>query len=88
MTDIIYFCEQGNLYCGFPNCVCNTFRPSVEIKSAGGPKIDAGLLIHKIFNDQGKTLNSVEFDLVWYFIEKCSFSDFEKLKDLIYDADE
>ena len=51
-------------------------------------KIDAGLLIHKIINDQGKTLNSVEFDLIWYFIDKCSLSDFEKIKDLIYDADE
>ncbi len=51
-------------------------------------KIDAGLLIHKIINDQGKTLKSVEFDLIWYFIDKCSLSDFEKIKDLIYDADE
>ena len=50
-------------------------------------KIDAGTLINKIFNDKGKSLKSQEFDLVWYFIDNCSLSDFEKLKDLIYDAE-
>lgn len=87
MSDIVYFCEQGDPYCVHPKCVCNTVRPIAETKSSGGPKIDAGLLINKIFNDQGKALKSVEFDLVWYFIDKCSLSDFEKLKDLIYDAE-
>jgi hypothetical protein len=88
MSDIIYYCEQNNPYCAYPHCVCNTVRPIAEEKSAGGLKIDAGLLIHKIINDQGKTLKSVEFDLIWYFIEKCSLRDFEKIKDLIYDSDE
>ncbi len=89
---IVYFCDQGDPYCTSPKCTCNTVRPSFKtspiLKSAGGPKIDAGLLINKIINDQGKTLKSVEFDLIWYFIDKCSLSDFEKIKDLIYDADE
>jgi len=71
MSDIVYFCEQGDPYCVHPKCVCNTVRPS-----AGGAKIDAGTLINKIFNDKGKSLKSQEFDLVWYFIDNCSLSNF------------
>jgi hypothetical protein len=32
---IIYYCEQGNPYCVYPKCVCNTIKPTKAIENHG-----------------------------------------------------
>lgn len=35
VKEIIYYCEQGNPYCIYPKCLCNTINPKInETKNA------------------------------------------------------
>ena len=39
MSEIRYYCEQGDPYCVSPNCICNTIRPKL---TRGGIRLNAG----------------------------------------------
>lgn len=84
MSEIKYYCEQGDPYCVSPKCLCNTIRPK-NVEKESKEKEEAEKLLIKFFPDLKESIDLGLVGIRKKYAKKCALTVIDIIIKEIYE---